>query len=83
MLHIVLFLPRANQNIIHIYHNIFIEQVIQDQIHAMLKVIWCILESKGHHTELMHTIPIHESTLKSILPSQWNLEIAISKVYFR
>ena len=48
----------------------------------MLKVTWCIFESKGYHTELICTIPTCESTLKSILLSQWNLVITISQVQF-
>ena len=48
----------------------------------MLKVSWCIFESKGYHTELIYALPTRESTLKSILLSQWNLVITISQVQF-
>ena len=47
MLYVVLFWPRVDQNTVHIHQNTFIEQVIQHQIHTVLKITWFILNPKA------------------------------------
>ena len=78
----VILVARIYENVIEIYNNGFVKEVIKKSVHGGLKRCGCVRETEGHDVELICTVPCDECCFVAIGGVDGDLMITGEKVKF-